>query len=165
MTDLRTLAAPCTDPLTCQWRLGNTCPHHPRIDREFVVVTDRRRTPLVVLVLAAFWLGLAVTVAAVRADAGTRPPRPLHAAVTAAARSGLTCAGISNRHNRAAWTDPAGTLRTARYSDRGDRLVYRPAPAPTDNAGWLALHTAESALTATGPAGPKLSVACVADPD
>jgi hypothetical protein len=32
--DPRTLADPCPGPETCPWKLGDTCPHHPKIEGE-----------------------------------------------------------------------------------------------------------------------------------
>jgi hypothetical protein len=84
--------------------------------------------------------------------------------VLTVALTGDTCAAIDNRTNTAVWAKkhPLGiSYQRTRYSDMGDRLVYRNAPAPYgEDDAWRALHKAERALQHGAPA-PKIRVACV----
>jgi hypothetical protein len=82
--------------------------------------------------------------------------------VLTVALTGDTCASIDNRTNTAVWAKkhPAGIeYHRTRYSDM-DRIIYHHAPAPTDNASWMALHAAERALQ-QGVPGHKIPVRCV----
>lgn len=80
-------------------------------------------------------------------------------ALIAANATGMTCAAIDNGPNTAAWAVPSGRVVTSHYSDRGDRLIYRPAPGPRQNRAWIALHNAEASLGVGAP-GRKVRLAC-----
>jgi hypothetical protein len=87
----------------------------------------------------------------------TRPKRNLSGIVEdARIASGLSCAGIDNHRNEAAWSDGHSSV-VSTYTDNGDQLRYA-HPAPSGRT-LEALKRAEDAL-GIGRAGRKVIIAC-----
>ena len=87
----------------------------------------------------------------------TRPKRNLSGIVEdARIASGLSCAGIDNHRNEAAWSDGHSSV-VSTYADNGDQLRYA-HPAPSGRT-LEALKRAEDAL-GIGRAGRKVIIAC-----
>lgn len=79
------------------------------------------------------------------------------------ASTGMTCAAHDNAQNKAVYAGPNTPLVSTTYTDRGNALAYRAAPA-RQSLAMLALRTNERAMQAGKP-GRKVRVQCVAGPD
>lgn len=73
--------------------------------------------------------------------------------------TGVPCAAVDNRSNTFAWKIPGQQTQTGRYTDRGNGLVYSPAPSASQIRALRALRKAEAALQ-VGPPGPKVRAGC-----
>ena len=109
--DIRTLADPCPDPSTCPWRLGDTCPHHPRVEGEGV---DSITGPDILITAVEGGIGYWATIDQYAPDTGTAILRDRHAGT-----SYRLSAGMLLQAARTVLTQYPD-IRAAGYIRRGD---------------------------------------------